>query len=345
MKILKYKFFICTGLIICLCVTIISYVSIKDNQTIKVNIQGTDDPKSTINWVDFNIPAQAMEKALAIDIASHASQDVVSIDWIELLAYLGCKYWGNFKNYKEKDLVALQVRLNNGETMEEISRDLKLYNYYIEAYGAVLGGLAGEFQLGKTEGEEIIWQKKYGLKGFSPIAENFSFSHFDDFGVSRSYGFKRTHLGHDMMTNTGTPVTAVESGIIEELGWNQYGGWRIGVRSFDKKRYYYYAHLQKDRPFHADIQKGGTVTAGSVIGYVGRTGYSVKENVNNIKQSHLHWGLQLIFDESKKDSPSQIWINVYEITKLLQSHKSSVKKSAETKDFNRVYQYKDGWEQ
>ncbi len=43
----------------------------------------------------------------------------------------------------------------------------------------------------------------------------------------------------------GTPIVAVESGYIEALGWNQYGGWRVGIRSFDGKRYYYYAHLRK----------------------------------------------------------------------------------------------------
>ena len=25
----------------------------------------------------------------------------------------------------------------------------------------------------------------------------------------------------------GTPIVAVESGYIEALGWNQYGGWRV----------------------------------------------------------------------------------------------------------------------
>ena len=77
-----------------------------------------------------------------------------------------------------------------------------------------------------------------------PIAKNYSFSHYDDFGASRSYGFKRTHLGNDLMGSIGTPIIAVESGTVEHLGWNQYGGWRVGIRSLDGKRYYYYAHLR-----------------------------------------------------------------------------------------------------
>ena len=36
--------------------------------------------------------------------------------------------------------------------------------------------------------------------------------------------------------------------------------------------------------------------------YMGHTGYSTTENVNNIKIVHLHWGLQLIFDESQKET-------------------------------------------
>ena len=47
--------------------------------------------------------------------------------------------------------------------------------------------------------------------------EKLPYSDFDDFGASRSYGFKRKHLGHDMMGQVGTPVIAVESGYVEAL--------------------------------------------------------------------------------------------------------------------------------
>ena len=33
----------------------------------------------------------------------------------------------------------------------------------------------------------------------------------------------------DLMAAVGTPVIAVESGVVEAMGWNQYGGWRIGI--------------------------------------------------------------------------------------------------------------------
>ena len=126
------------------------------------------------------------------------------------------------------------------------------------------------------------------------------------------------------MGGLGTPIVAVEGGVVEALGWNRYGGWRVGIRSLDSKRYYYYAHLQKDHPFAEDLHEGDIVAAGDVIGFMGRTGYSDKENVNNIETVHLHFGMQLIFDESQKECLSEIWIDVYDIVRLLQSHRSSV---------------------
>ena len=66
------------------------------------------------------------------------------------------------------------------------------------------------------------------------------------------------------------------------------------------------------------------VQPGDLIGYMGRTGYSDKENVNNIETVHLHFGMQLIFDESQKECLSEIWIDVYDIVRLLSAHRSTI---------------------
>jgi len=71
------------------------------------------------------------------------------------------------------------------------------------------------------------------------------------------------------------------------------------------------------------------------------TGYSIKPNVNNIKTPHLHFGMQLIFDESQKESVNEIWIDVYNIVRLLQKNRSAVIKDAELNDYFRVYDIKD----
>lgn len=301
--------------------------------------------ESFIRWVDFTIPAEVMEKALHLDIDT--CQDKHHLDWITLLAWLGARYGGDFSRFRQKDLEEAAARLSSGEAISAMTADMKYFPYYLEAYRAVLGGMVGYFRQeiddpeSSPESGKRIWVTKYGLKDFSPIAKGFPYSDYDDFGASRSYGFKRKHLGHDMMGQVGTPVIAVESGYVEALGWNRYGGWRIGIRSFDRKRYYYYAHLRKNYPYQSELKVGSAVTAGDVIGYLGRTGYSDTENTNNIDTPHLHFGLQLIFDESQKEGNNEIWIDCYEIVKFLQMNQSQVIKVDGTKEWRRVYRQDD----
>jgi len=296
--------------------------------------------KDFIKWVDFKVPCEAMKKAIKLDVESRDKE--VKLNWIEMLAYLASENGNNFKNYKDKQLDALAEKLNSGYTMEELTEGKKYYSYYLEAYTAILSEFVGEYEIEvPDENGGKRWERKYGLKVFSPIAKHFPYRHYDDFGTSRSYGFKRIHLGNDLIGQVGTPIIAVEGGIVEALGWNRYGGWRIGIRSFDSMRYYYYAHLRKNFPYRKDLEVGSIVKAGDVIGYLGRTGYSIQENVNNIKQPHLHFGMQIIFDESQKEGPNEIWINVYEIVRLLDRHRSEVAKDPETKDYYRVYDFRD----
>ena len=116
-------------------------------------------------------------------------------------------------------------------------------------------------------------------------------------------------------------------------------GWRVGIRSFDGKRYYYYAHLRKNHPYAKDLSEGQIVNAGDVIGYLGMTGYSKTENVNNINIPHLHFGIQLIFNEVQKDGTNQIWIDVYQIIEFLRNSNASSVYMAykDTNDYERVY--------
>jgi len=206
----------------------------------------------------------------------------------------------------------------------------------LEGYRAILGGII-DFDTGK-------------LIGFHPIAKGRWYNCYDDFGNSRGYGFKRRHLGHDLFGSVGTPIIAVEGGTITELGWNQYGGWRIGIRSDDTLRYYYYAHLRKfpsnkfpskiegwcpqgagvsdqdldgKGPYAKGIKKGDRVTAGQVIGYLGNTGYSRTENTN-MKQGkpHLHFGIQIIFDPSQEDGNGEIWLDCHTLCRFLSRNRA-----------------------
>lgn len=315
---------------------VLLYLS-SDKSVIHTNEEG----KEFIKWVDYNVPFEAMEKALSLDIESQEQE--VKLNWIELLSYLAAKNGNNFSGYKAKQLDDIADKLQEGETIEEITKDLKYYPYYYEAYSAVLSGFVGPYEI-EVDNEDGIgkhWESRYGVKAFSPIAKNFPYNHYDDFGQSRSYGFSRNHLGNDLMGQVGTPIVAVEGGEVEALGWNQYGGWRIGIRSQDSKRYYYYAHLRKNFPYKLDLEVGSEVKAGDVIGYLGRTGYSKNENVNNINQPHLHFGMQLIFDESQKEGNNEIWIDVYHIIRFLDDHRSETVKNLRTKDYSRIYDIRD----
>lgn len=284
-----------------------------------------------IKWVDFAVPYESLSFAMKTDIESADREKHIS--WIDILAVAACRTGGKCP------LSAVRTaakELNGDQHVRDILGNLyAYYPYYKEAYSAVLGGLLGNYSI-EVDGE---MRPTYGLKGFSPIVAGYHYSHCSDFGNSRTFGFSRKHLGHDMFGSLGTPIVAVEGGIVEALGWNRYGGWRIGIRSFDTKRYYYYAHLQKDRPFADGLQIGDRVEAGQLIGFMGRTGYSDKENVNNIETVHLHFGMQLIFDESQKECNSEIWIDVYPIVQLLNEHRCSYRKTSD--GWQRVYAFED----
>ena len=284
-----------------------------------------------IRWVDFSVPYESLKYAMEEDISTFEEEKHIS--WIDILALSACRTGGKCGLASVKKAVS---DLEGDKSPEELLGNLyKYYDYYHTAFDGVLGGLLGTYAIEK----DGVWVPTYGLKAFSPVAAGYGFSHCDDFGVSRSFGFKRKHLGHDMMGSLGTPIVAVEGGVVEAMGWNRYGGWRIGIRSFDGKRYYYYAHLQKDHPFAEGLQQGDMVQAGDLIGFMGRTGYSDTENVNNIESVHLHFGLQLVFDESQKECNSEIWIDVYDIVRLLNEHRSSIRKTNE--GWQRVYPYMD----
>lgn len=306
-------------------------------------VSSTSSKRTYIKWVDFSVTSSAMTAAYQYDVESYQAE--VHLNWIELLAYCAARTGGSFsKSTLDIMSKAAELLTSKKETIKSLTADLKYYDYFKKAYTAVLGGLVGEYEIEKAvddTGTKTEWVKQYGLKGYSPIACGYYYNDYDDFGVSRSYGYKRRHLGHDMMGCTGTPIIAVESGYVEAIGWNQYGGWRIGIRSFDRQRYYYYAHLRKDYPFTKTLKAGSVISAGDVIGYLGRTGYSRNENVNNIDTPHLHFGLQLIFDESQKDGNNEIWVDCYELIKFLYQNRCQTQKTSDGNASERIYQMRD----
>lgn len=103
----------------------------------------------------------------------------------------------------------------------------------------------------------------------------------DTFTQARE-GDRRTHEAIDILAPRGTPVLAVDDGMVAKLFLSVPGG--VTLYQFDRSgRFaYYYAHLER----YADgLQQGQPVQRGSVIGYVGSSGNA------DPNAPHLHFAV------------------------------------------------------
>jgi murein DD-endopeptidase MepM/ murein hydrolase activator NlpD len=114
------------------------------------------------------------------------------------------------------------------------------------------------------------------LRGFVfPVPPPVKF--WDDWGQPRSGG--RTHEGNDIIAPWGTPIVAVESGVIARIGENELGGSVLWLKGLSGTSYYY-AHLGQYAP---GMVPGTPVPAGTVIAFVGQTGNAI------FSVPHLHF--------------------------------------------------------
>lgn len=102
-----------------------------------------------------------------------------------------------------------------------------------------------------------------------PVAGPNSF--VDSFGWPRSGG--RVHQGIDLIAPYGTPIVAGHAGVVSQSS-SYLGGLQVYVRT-SGGTYTFYAHL-------SSYAAAGSVSAGTVIGYVGSTGNAGSTN-------HLHF--------------------------------------------------------
>ena len=112
------------------------------------------------------------------------------------------------------------------------------------------------------------------------------------------------HEGTDVFAEPGTPVRAVAPGVVENVGWTFYSGWRVGIRG-DDGRYWFYAHLSSFAP---GMTPGARMEAGARLGLVGNTGYGANEGHKDEFTWHLHVGIQ---------EPDGTWINPYPLLREL----------------------------
>ncbi len=119
-----------------------------------------------------------------------------------------------------------------------------------------------------------------------PVPTNYDYSYRGTWGASRGWGGRRIHEGTDLFAGYGTPVRATSYGMVEIMGWNEFGGWRVGIRD-NHNTYHYFAHLSS---FNKDIKVGDIVEPRTIIGYVGSSGYG-KEGTSGRFPPHLHYGM------------------------------------------------------
>lgn len=155
--------------------------------------------------------------------------------------------------------IALWNRYQRGETVAIIMGDAKVYASF-----------------GKVHLDENAFPL--------PLRANYTIN--NTYGARRGWGGLRSHEGVDIFANYGVPVKSTTYGFIETIGWNRYGGWRIGIRSLSNV-YHYYAHLNG---YAKGIKKGDVVKPGQVVGYVGSSGYGPKGTQGKFPP-HLHYGM------------------------------------------------------
>lgn len=112
------------------------------------------------------------------------------------------------------------------------------------------------------------------LAGFDPRSLR------DTFTETR--GGSRAHEALDIPAPRGTPVLAVDDGVVRKLFTSVRGG--LTVYQFDREeRYsYYYAHLDDYAP---SLHEGQLLRRGDLVGYVGSTGNARAD------APHLHFAV------------------------------------------------------
>ncbi|MFQ9515392.1 MAG: M23 family metallopeptidase [Eubacterium sp.] len=137
---------------------------------------------------------------------------------------------------------------------------------------------------------------------------------FDDsFGADRNYNGEYKHEGTDIMAQNNVggyyPVVSATDGVVENLGWLEKGGYRVGIRG-NAGGYFYYAHLSS----YSSIKKGDKIRAGTLLGYMGDTGYGKAEGTSGNFDVHLHFGIYI-----KTENYEELSINPYHILKYLEN--------------------------
>ena len=156
------------------------------------------------------------------------------------------------------------------------------------------------------------------IKFFPVLKSNSSdywVSYDNSYGADRNYNGKYKHEGIDIMAENNIsgyyPVISVTDGVVENMGWLEKGGYRVGIRS-NSSGYFYYAHLYR---YEKEWSEGDEVRAGELLGYMGDSGYG-PEGTTGMFDVHLHLGVYL-----KTDHYEELSVNPYWILRFLEKYR------------------------
>lgn len=240
------------------------------------------------NVMAFKITYENMMKLKELSIK-------YNIDFSELVTYYSLE-----NNYFD-DKIEIDSKIEQDFIMNYSNIKKKYTTKNVEEYYKLFDNIYKEikcFPISVKEGEEIKYI--YG----------------DSWGSQRTYGGNRIHMGTDIMDRENIrgriPIISMTDGIIENIGWNEKGGWRIGIRT-NSGMYYYYAHLDK---YKESLSKGTAISSGDLLGYMGDTGYSKIEGTKGNFEVHLHVGISLYSKLYKEE----LWINPYPFLRLIEGN-------------------------
>ena len=233
-------------------------------------------------------------------------QDIPKRDGLIAIQFSN-EFWAGIQNPDQNDTSPYSIKYfngmgldGNGDGLADITDDedvLFTMVHYLYDYGLSEDDFKlalWEYYRNETTVKQImsiakIYEKYDTLnvdKHTFPLDIKYRYSFIGTWGANRGWGGRRSHEGTDIYADYSTPVLSASYGVIEVLGWNKFGGWRIGIRD-NHNSYHYYAHLAS---FAKNIKEGDIVEAGQVIGYVGSTGYG-KEGTSGKFPPHLHYGI------------------------------------------------------
>lgn len=246
---------------------------------------------------DIYIPNEYLKKA-------YMEANNEGISFSKLLTYSA--FEANFTTDKYNDKVlhrAIKAAKKN-----------EIMNKYQERLNDIYSKVFDEIRVGPIpEKKEVYKWNEKTKKWEEKEIKQYNYTSVNDFGDDRTYGGARKHEGNDLIADMGTPIVSMTDGEITRLGWNEYGGQRIGITS-SKGTYFYYAHMDS---YAEGMIKGKRIKAGDVIGYIGNTGYGPPGTRGKFTP-HLHVQIGYRIGRFAKD---YTWFNPYDIIKFLDDYR------------------------